>query len=978
MGMGVFRQEVLNVVLAELLEKRGIVALPEVRLPRKSPDVLVSFYGLRLAIEGEISNKTDAEKEAWRKAKERVRNNIANFGLAIVYPADLTKVASLNQLHHALAKCPLRFSLCPPSLPEMPQWQDGTLDALYAALNTAYQHLASEDEVQKAVELLRDGVKVLADGLLTLEKEVTSERMAAPLGIVVLEDGQERRVEIAKIAALIVANALLFQGELARVNHRVKTLLQCIDAESPHDELLKVWRFILDEINYSAVFDIARNILLRLPTDKRLDEAIKRCVEKVLGIVRMRGVLQHDLVGRLYHLLLGDIAKFLGTYYTSVAAAILLLRLALNPKVWEIDWCNPKVIAKLRIADFACGTGTLLMAALQAIMDNFMMAAAQRNRLEDLPKQRVELLKTLLEKGFWGLDVLQSAVHLTATTLALPIPEVKVKGMNLYAMDLGVDRKSKVMHLGSLDLMGKEPATAVLSLFPAKGGKRVTDISSTPVTVNPPFMDLICMNPPFTRTCGDNLLFGSLPSGERKQLQKALQRLIRREGLKASATAGLGSVFLALADRYLKPGGRLAFVLPKALLSGVEWQSSRELLANGYIVEVIIVSHDPNRWNFSENTDLSEVLIIARKLPNPKPAYQPEVSTLCVNLWRNPDKPLDALMLAEKLRTSKVPSLSDGALSLWLSGEKFGEAFTLRWDKLCQLPHWLLPFAFAQAELVRTLLSLHCDRALPALWHLVYAHNGSIPTIALPLCPLRELGELGPDVRDILDGFEILHAGSTPTSFPAFWGHKAKKVTTLMQHPNAYLSPLSEPRKGRPLRDANLLWGRAGQVLVAERMALSTQRLTAVFVSKQVLSASWWPLRLTNLKVKDLKDKAAKAIVLWLNSTLGILLFVGSRLETHGAWVKFKKPTLCTLPVLDVNQLTQQQLTDLANTFNKLANQTLQPLSQIDKDPFRKEIDDAISKVLGLPDLTLLRSQLAREPLLTSQPLCEQLLSLKP
>jgi hypothetical protein len=48
-----------------------------------------------------------------------------------------------------------------------------------------------------------------------------------------------------------------------------------------------------------------------------------------------------------------------------------------------------------------------------------------------------------LEEGIYGLDVLQSAVHLTASTLALPIPEVMARGMRLYTMPLGFVRDER-------------------------------------------------------------------------------------------------------------------------------------------------------------------------------------------------------------------------------------------------------------------------------------------------------------------------------------------------------------------------------------------------------------------------------------------------------------------------------------------------------------------------------------------------------
>jgi len=56
------RQEVLNVLLAQLLQERGLVSAPEQiqrsqGRGRRMPDVLVDFQGLRLAIEGEFATR---------------------------------------------------------------------------------------------------------------------------------------------------------------------------------------------------------------------------------------------------------------------------------------------------------------------------------------------------------------------------------------------------------------------------------------------------------------------------------------------------------------------------------------------------------------------------------------------------------------------------------------------------------------------------------------------------------------------------------------------------------------------------------------------------------------------------------------------------------------------------------------------------------------------------------------------------------
>ena len=54
--------------------------------------------------------------------------------------------------------------------------------------------------------------------------------------------------------------------------------------------------------------------------------------------------------------------------------------------------------------------------------------------------------------------------------------------------------------------------------------------------------------------CPTVALFGNLPDGEREAMQEKLGRIVADKRLSANITAGLGSVFTALADRYLKPG----------------------------------------------------------------------------------------------------------------------------------------------------------------------------------------------------------------------------------------------------------------------------------------------------------------------------------------------------------------------------------------------------------------------------------------
>ncbi len=152
--------------------------------------------------------------------------------------------------------------------------------------------------------------------------------------------------------------------------------------------------------------------------------------------------------------------------------------------------------------------------------------------------------------------------------------------------------------------------------------------------------------------------------------------------------------------------------------------------------------------------------------------------------------------------------------------------------------------------------------------------------------------------------------------------------------------------------------------MLAERLRLNTQRLVAVRLPEYALASMWWPLR---LYVPD--DNAEKVITIWLNSTLGIINMLSYRVPTEGPWVKFKKPMLEQINVLDSHRLTTGQIERLVNTYDLVASNELLPLSHMMEDASRQIIDDVIAEILELPRLDSLRQSLAQEPVICGRPL---------
>lgn len=179
-----YRQEVFNVLLAQLLQERGVVSAPEDVLvtksggSRKMPDVLVDFSGLRTAIEGEVSDQPNAEARALDSARKRVEDGIAHIGIGVVYPSSLRQVAFAD-LKGQLSACALRIAVVTEA--GETGFTEGSVDDLADILRRTFDQLVKEDVVAQAVAALEGGIEIFA-GVVS-SSSATVLRVADALGI---------------------------------------------------------------------------------------------------------------------------------------------------------------------------------------------------------------------------------------------------------------------------------------------------------------------------------------------------------------------------------------------------------------------------------------------------------------------------------------------------------------------------------------------------------------------------------------------------------------------------------------------------------------------------------------------------------------------------------------------------------------------------------------------------------------------------
>lgn len=163
------REEVINVVLAERLEHRGLLSIPETikksvikNKDKQLPDItIVDLLGIRMVIEGRFNNGKSSRDSLLKDAKERVEQGISPVCLAALYPKDLRSVESMPKLRAKLEKTTFEMRVVSESGDG--EWAEGTIDDIAEALKHSYELIISDDVVATSVEALEASIEQASD-----------------------------------------------------------------------------------------------------------------------------------------------------------------------------------------------------------------------------------------------------------------------------------------------------------------------------------------------------------------------------------------------------------------------------------------------------------------------------------------------------------------------------------------------------------------------------------------------------------------------------------------------------------------------------------------------------------------------------------------------------------------------------------------------------------------------------------------------
>ena len=653
----------------------------------------------------------------------------------------------------------------------------------------------------------------------------------------------------------------------------------------------------------------------------------------------------HINVGAELLPILSEDRKEAAAYYTQPATAELLAHLTIVYEQLEAsEWGDARLFSRRRLADLTCGTGTLLRSGYRRIL-------SFHERAGGTTESSQALHRVAMEQGLAGADVSPIAAHLTASSLAALGMGEPYGASQIGWVDVGGD----LGRTGSLEYFDADNVT---DLFGTAGGVSAGSHTNGSSIVEVPdyAFDWILMNPPYSRTRGGQSAFdiAGLTEKERKACQKRWAMLVRSEP--CSNQAGMAASFLALARRKVKTGGRIGFVLPLTAALADSWTVTRQMVEHDFedIVAVAVVAGGAlGKDALSADTHMEEMLLTGTRT---RRRGRQGGAIHCVTLYHPPTRMGEAGEIARAISAARK-ACNGARMSIRVGHDEIGQLCVLRTDGTGA--PWS-PVGTLHPDLVRAAMDLGRG---------ILAFDNYHAVLDLPMTTVGELFTVGPTHH------RIGHTAGSGFKCGAFEMHPVRGVMDATGQDRALWAASSKAQKALivtpthkgvaprgvgtgPLRQE--MRRLCSTLFYAKNMRWTSQTLLAATTGHAALGGNAW----VSLRHSD--DRVQKAFALWANSIVGMLVHWtrGQRTQTGRSLTKIK--AVKQIPCSHLDQLPNDRLSHAAAAFDRLKSRALLPACQAHADKTRKEIDAAVTAMLGLEDaahtIEALRTLWCHEP----------------
>ncbi len=307
-------------------------------------------------------------------------------------------------------------------------------------------------------------------------------------------------------------------------------------------------------------------------------------------------VLAADILGQVYEQFLGkvirltaghqakveekpEVRKAGGVYYTPTYIVDYIVKQTVGKLV---DGKTPRQVARLRILDPACGSGSFLLGAYQFLLDwhrDWYLADGPEKHTKELYQSgggswrlAAAEKKRILLNNIFGVDIDSQAVEVTKLSLLLKVlegeSEQTLQTQRLFAHDRALPDLGSNVKCGN-SLIGRDfYEDSQSTMFDEEEHYRINAFDWR--TAFPWFkevggFDAVIGNPPY-------LFITEIPQNQRQYYETRFHGVDYRFDL-------YGAFIERAALTWLRPGGLFGFIIPHTLLSNDSFQALRALLA---------------------------------------------------------------------------------------------------------------------------------------------------------------------------------------------------------------------------------------------------------------------------------------------------------------------------------------------------------------------------------------------------------------
>jgi len=724
--------------------------------------------------------------------------------------------------------------------------------------------------------------------------------------------------QMRKAAAFLLVNQLLFYRLLSKESNAYPDINEDL-IRSPSD-LLVYFSKVLEK-DYAVIFGF--DVASKIPQE--VMDHLRSAIVTIKALTPAK--LPHDIVGRIFHDLIPfDLRKSVAAFYTNNEAAEMLAALAVNDK-------------DDKVADFACGSGTLLVAAYHIKQ---LYLTKERSFTEEDHSR-------FLQSDITGIDIMPFAAHLAAVNLSLQAPLYETERVRIAVWDSTDLKPNKSIPALSTELTEAYRRPKLEMFFEhepkpqkylkkggislGKEGKAELPLSTVDVTI---------MNPPFTRQ-------ERLPESYKEKLTSRFKDYSEY----FSTQLGLHGYFILLADRFLKKGGRMAFVLPATALRLRSFDGIKGLISEKYWLRYLVVNG--SRSAFSESTQVRELLLVAEK-------SKTKGDTIIATINSMPSNREEALRFADYIRGAQnneyVSTMKENQVSALENinrflgdeqskGEDILSNIEQQTDKFLPLPEVL------KRNNAKTASGIHMwkgDKIYAAKMFILFSSDRA----------LKEQDEWyleGPEgdqirVRNRINRLQVtIPKQNVVPSLRRFSGLGRIDVSNELDYLiknefkglNYFISGIGKSDLSKWEKD---LETKKAHVAIVGRFNISapgTKSLAYYSKSEFTPSQMFW-------LIKGIADEDAKIFTLFWNSSINVLQVLLNRKETQGAFIQILAYSFKDFLVLDPSVISADDKLKLIACFDEVSKEDMPSiLYRYDNvDERQLKIDRIVFEVIGI------------------------------